>query len=131
WWRASAIGGLRLGDGVSVGVLVVVCLVEVACVEVRCDAGSEGDDVGDLLVGVWRGMGWRWRRVGRVGRRPQVDLRVDTRSLQLVKLIVDPRKRITVLYSKLVQFTIVNTHSERSVFLLDKQDGVPRVKNSV
>ncbi|GJS64794.1 hypothetical protein Tco_0679358 [Tanacetum coccineum] len=44
------------------------------------------------------------------------------RSLKLVKQIVNPRERITILDGQLVQFTIVYAYAKRSILLLDKQN---------
>ncbi|GJS64338.1 integrase, catalytic region, zinc finger, CCHC-type containing protein [Tanacetum coccineum] len=54
--------------------------------------------------------------------RSKVYLREVARSLKLVKQIVNPRERITILDGQLVQFTIVYAYAKRSILLLDKQN---------
>ncbi|GJS07088.1 hypothetical protein Tco_0363884 [Tanacetum coccineum] len=58
----------------------------------------------------WRGGGGEWGELA------------EGRPKSRQKMGDDAGKWITVLYGKLVEFTIVDTHSEGSVFLLDKQD---------
>ncbi|GKE44901.1 hypothetical protein Tco_1472185, partial [Tanacetum coccineum] len=39
----------------------------------------------------------------------------------LIEQVIDPGKRVAVLDSQLVQFLIISTHTERTIFLLNKQ----------
>src|ERR1044071_3683411 len=54
--------------------------------------------------------------------RSQINLRVVTRALELVKEIINARERITILDGHFVQLTIIDTHAKTFVLLLHKQD---------
>src|SRR5581483_10074182 len=53
----------------------------------------------------------------------KIDFGEVCRSLQLIKQIVNARKRITVLNSNLVQLPVIDAHAKRSIFLFDEQHG--------
>ncbi len=57
----------------------------------------------------------------------QVDFGKELRTTQLVENIINPRKRVAVLDSELIQSSIVYTHSETAIFLgYEKDRGPPR-----
>src|SRR3954469_18532745 len=50
--------------------------------------------------------------------RPEVNLREHTGSFQLIQEVINPWKRILVLYGYLVQLTIVDAQTHTTVLLL-------------
>src|SRR5688572_13200776 len=51
----------------------------------------------------------------------KVYFREITRSLELIKQVINSRQRISVLDSHFIQLSIINTHSERTILLPYKQ----------
>jgi hypothetical protein len=45
--------------------------------------------------------------------------------MQLVKEVVDPRQRVPVLNSYVIQSSVIYTEAERAVLLLNEDDGRP------
>src|ERR1044071_9865007 len=56
---------------------------------------------------------------------PQINLRIVTRALELVKEIINARQTVTILDGHFVQLTIINTHAKTSVLLLHNNIGAP------
>ncbi|KAL4561749.1 hypothetical protein LXL04_033923 [Taraxacum kok-saghyz] len=57
----------------------------------------------------------------------QIDLREPSGSLKLIKQVVDPWKRITILYGEFVQLPIINAHPLGAILLFHEQDrGSPK-----
>src|ERR1044071_1042605 len=54
--------------------------------------------------------------------RPQINLRVEARPLQLVEQIINTRQRISVLNRYLVHLPIIYAHTKAPIFLLNKQN---------
>src|ERR1044071_120843 len=54
--------------------------------------------------------------------RMKINLREVGCSLKLIEKIVNPRQWITILDGEFVEFAIVDTHSKRSIFLLNELD---------
>src|ERR1044071_377406 len=54
--------------------------------------------------------------------RTEINLREVGCSLKLIEEIVNPRKWITSLDGEFVEFTVVNTHSKRTILLFNEQD---------
>ena len=54
--------------------------------------------------------------------RPQVNLGKYLCSPHLIKEVIDPRERIFILHSNLVQLFVINTQLECTIFLLYKQN---------
>ncbi|KAK4708720.1 hypothetical protein R3W88_029645 [Solanum pinnatisectum] len=54
--------------------------------------------------------------------RAKINLREITCSLKLVKQIIYPSKRILILNGHLVQLSIVNARTNRTIFLSNKQN---------
>ncbi|KAJ0582257.1 hypothetical protein HanHA300_Chr04g0150211 [Helianthus annuus] len=44
-------------------------------------------------------------------------------ALELIKEIVDTRKRVTILDGEFVELTIIDTHAERAIFLFNEEHG--------
>ena len=53
----------------------------------------------------------------------KVDLHEYTSGAKLIKQVRDERKGVVVLLSDMVEAVIVHSQVERTVFLLDKEDG--------
>src|SRR5713226_4723266 len=54
--------------------------------------------------------------------RPQVNLGKYPCSSHLIKEVINPRQRIFILHSNLVQLSVINTQPECTIFLLYKQN---------
>ncbi|MFS7971870.1 hypothetical protein Hanom_Chr09g00837931 [Helianthus anomalus] len=55
--------------------------------------------------------------------RTKIDFGETGSALELVKEIVDTRKRVTILDGEFVELTIIDTHAERTIFLFNEKHG--------
>lgn len=57
--------------------------------------------------------------------RSKINLREALHTLKLIKQIINPRKRIFILYGHFVQLTIINAHTKGTIFLHMNNMGAP------
>ncbi|MFS8031537.1 hypothetical protein Hanom_Chr17g01547061 [Helianthus anomalus] len=55
--------------------------------------------------------------------RTKIDFGEPGSALELVKEIVDTRKRVTILDGEFVELTIIDTHAERTIFPFNEKHG--------
>ena len=58
--------------------------------------------------------------------RSEIYLREITGTLKLVKQVIDFGKRILVLDHDFIKLTVINAHSERTIFLTHDRTGAPQ-----